>query len=64
MPVVQSARRWLSAKYSRQLRLFLIRHGRACDIVISGFDGFLANKYGIKSIFQVEPVVESVVELS
>jgi hypothetical protein len=35
--------RRLSAKYSRQLRLFVTRNSQGCDIVISGFDGFLTN---------------------
>lgn len=54
MPVVQIATRKLSAKYSRQLRLFTTRNNQGCDIVISGFDGLLANAPGLKAIFQVD----------
>jgi rubrerythrin len=55
MPIVQSAMRRLSSKYARQLHLFVTQNSQGCDVVISGFDGFLTNLPGLEAIFKAEP---------
>jgi len=51
LPIIQSARIALLPRYNGPLQSFL-RNKQGCDIIDSGFDGFLTNPSGIKAIFE------------
>jgi len=51
--MIQSARGKLNRNTSRQIQLFAIKNG-PCDIVISGFNGFLTHVSELKDVFQVD----------